>query len=139
MPKDFSRTSRLGEQIQREIAQLIQFNMKDPRLGMVTINYVKVAKDLGYADLYFTVLAAQGENDAEIRLQTARILNDAAGFLRSELAKTLKTRVTPQLRFHYDESFDRGHQLTSLISKARREDDARQSDGEASDKQDDME
>lgn len=128
MPKDFSRTSRLGEQIQREIAQLIQFNMKDPRLGMVTINYVKVAKDLGYADLYFTVLAAQGENDAEIRLQTARILNDAAGFLRSELAKTLKTRITPQLRFHYDESFDRGHQLTSLISKARREDDARQGD-----------
>lgn len=139
MPKDFSRTSRLGEQIQREIAQLIQFSMKDPRLGMVTINYVKVAKDLGYADLYFTVLAAQGENDSEIRLQTERILNDAAGFLRSELAKTLKTRVTPQLRFHYDESFDRGHQLTSLISKARQEDDARQGDSEVSDKQDDTE
>lgn len=125
MPKDFSRTSRLGEQIQREVAQTIQFNMKDPRLGMVTINYVKVAKDLGYADLYFTVMAAQGENESEIRLTTSRLLNDAAGFLRSELAKTLTTRITPQLRFHYDESFDRGHQLTSLISQARREDDAR--------------
>ena len=128
MPKEFSRTSRLGEQIQREVAQMIQFNMKDPRLGMVTINYVKVAKDLGYADLYFTVLAAAGENDDEIRLQTERILNDAAGFLRSELAKILKTRVTPQLRFHYDKSFDRGHQLTSLISKARREDEDRKSE-----------
>lgn len=133
MPKDFSRTSRLGEQIQREVAQTIQFNMKDPRLGMVTINYVKVAKDLGYADLYFTVMAAQGENDAEIRLTTSRILNDAAGFLRSELAKTLTTRITPQLRFHYDESFDRGHQLTSLISQARREDDSRLSDSGSKD------
>lgn len=127
MPKDYSRTSRLGEQIQREVAQLIQFNMKDPRLGMVTINYVTVAKDLGYADLYFTVLAAQGDNETEIRLQTARILNEAAGYLRSELAKFLKTRVTPQLRFHYDESFDRGHKLTSLINEARRADENKNS------------
>ena len=78
MPKDFSRTSRLGEQIQREVARMIQFDMKDPRLGLVTLNYVKVAKDLGYADLYFTVMGARGESDAEIRTQTSRILNDAA-------------------------------------------------------------
>jgi ribosome-binding factor A len=130
MPKDFSRTSRLGEQIQREIARMIQFDMKDPRLGLVTLNYVKVAKDLGYADLYFTVMGARGESDVEIRTQTARILNDAAGYLRSELARILTTRVTPQLRFHYDESMDRGHHLTGLIKRAMAEDATHQKDSD---------
>jgi ribosome-binding factor A len=133
MPKEFSRTSRLGEQIQRELAQKIQFDMKDPRLGMVTINHVKVAKDLGYAEIYFTVMGARGETDVEIRTQTAKILNDAAGYLRSGLARILTTRITPQLRFHYDESFDRGHRLTGLIRQARTEDDARQARSTAQD------
>ncbi|MDO6749773.1 30S ribosome-binding factor RbfA, partial [Gilvimarinus sp. 1_MG-2023] len=83
--------------------------MKDPRLGMVTLNDVRVAKDLGYADIYFTVMGAKGETDQEIQAQTVAILNDAAGYLRSELARILTTRVTPMLRFHYDESMDRGH------------------------------
>ena len=79
MPKDFSRTTRLAEQIQRDLAQLIQFDMKDPRLGMVTLNAVKVAKDLGYADIYFTVMGAKGDSDqtdeAEIQKQASKILN----------------------------------------------------------------
>lgn len=128
MPKDYSRTSRLGEQIQRELAQKIQFEMKDPRLGMVTLNQVKVAKDLGYADIYFTVMGAKGETDEQIRTQTENILNEAAGYLRSELARILTTRVTPQLRFHYDETLDRGHHLTGLIREARQQDDARSDD-----------
>ncbi len=125
MPKDFSRTSRLGEQIQREVAQMIQFEMKNPKLGMVTLNQVKVAKDLGYADIYFTVMGAKGETDAEIRANTSKILNEAAGYLRSQLARILTTRVTPQLRFHYDEPLERGHHLTGLIKQARDADDAR--------------
>ncbi|GGY37598.1 ribosome-binding factor A [Bacterioplanes sanyensis] len=128
MPKDYSRTSRLGEQIQRELAQMIQFEMKDPRLGMVTLNLVKVAKDLGYADIYFTVMGAKGETDAEIRSQTEAILNDAAGYLRSQLARILTTRVTPMLRFHYDETLERGHHLTGLIRQARQQDDERHQD-----------
>jgi ribosome-binding factor A len=128
MPKDYSRTSRLGEQIQRELAQMIQFEMKDPRLGMVTLNLVKVAKDLGYADIYFTVMGAKGETDAEIRAQTEAILNDAAGYLRSQLARILTTRVTPMLRFHYDETLERGHHLTGLIRQARQQDDERHQD-----------
>ena len=99
MPKDFSRTSRLGEQIQREVAQMIQFEMKNPKLGMVTLNSVKVAKDLGYADIYFTVMGAKGETDAEIRANTSKILNEAAGYLRSQLARILTTRVTPNCVF----------------------------------------
>lgn len=126
MPKEFSRISRLGEQIQRELAQLIQFNMKDPRLGMVTINQVKVAKDLGYADIYFTVMGAKGETDEQIQEFTESLLNDAAGYLRTELARILSTRITPQLRFHYDETLDKGHHLTNLIKQARESDpDAR--------------
>ncbi|HCG77798.1 MAG TPA: 30S ribosome-binding factor RbfA [Oceanospirillales bacterium] len=135
MPKDFSRTSRLGEQIQREVAQMIQFEMKNPNLGMVTLNSVKVAKDLGYADIYFTVMGAKGETDAEIRANTSKILNEAAGYLRSQLARILTTRVTPQLRFHYDETLERGHHLTGLIKQARAEDDARH-EGDNSDQDD---
>lgn len=131
MPKDFSRTSRLGEQIQREVAQMIQFEMKNPKLGMVTLNSVKVAKDLGYADIYFTVMGAKGETDAEIRANTSKILNEAAGYLRSQLARILTTRVTPQLRFHYDETLERGHHLTGLIKQARAADDARHPDDAA--------
>ena len=86
MPKDFSRTSRLGEQIRRDLATMIQFDMRDPRLGMVTLNAVKVAKDLGYADVYFTVMGARGDTDeaseTEIQRQAEKVLNDAAGFLR---------------------------------------------------------
>ena len=135
MPKDFSRTSRLGEQIQREVAQMIQFEMKNPNLGMVTLNSVKVAKDLGYTDIYFTVMGAKGETDAEIRANTSKILNEAAGYLRSQLARILTTRVTPQLRFHYDETLERGHHLTGLIKQARAEDDARH-EGDNSDQDD---
>ena len=135
MPKDFSRTSRLGEQIQREVAQMIQFEMKNPNLGMVTLNLVKVAKDLGYADIYFTVMGAKGETDAEIRTNTSKILNEASGYLRSQLARILTTRVTPQLRFHYDETLERGHHLTGLIKQARAEDDARH-EGDNSDQDD---
>jgi ribosome-binding factor A len=133
MPKDYSRTSRLSEQIQRELALKIQFEMKDPRLGMVTLNDVRVAKDLGYADIYFTVMGARGETDQEIQKQTVAILNDAAGYLRSELARILTTRVTPMLRFHYDESMDRGHHLTGLIRQARDQDKANQASGEDDD------
>jgi ribosome-binding factor A len=103
--------------------------MKDPRLGMVTLNAVKVAKDLGYADIYFTVMGAKGDSDeadeAEIQKQASKVLNDAAGFLRGELSRQMTTRITPLLRFHYDESLLRGHHMTNLINKVVAEDVAR--------------
>ena len=94
-------------------------------IAHTALNAVKVAKDLGYADIYFTVMGAKGETDAEIRANTSKILNEAAGYLRSQLARILTTRVTPQLRFHYDETLERGHHLTGLIKQARAADDAR--------------
>jgi len=128
MAKDYSRTQRLGEQIKRELASMLQFEVKDPRLGIVTLNAVKVASDLGYADIYFTVMkSGMVEADDETVAETEQILNDMSGFLRTELSQILRTRITPQPRFHYDVALERGHKLTNLINQAvksdKREDD----------------
>jgi ribosome-binding factor A len=115
MARDFKRTDRVGDQIQRDLAQLIHREIKDPRLGMVTINHVKVAKDLGYADVYM--------DEAEATANSLAVLKNAAGFLRAELSRQIKLRVMPNLRFHFDESVERGRHLASLIEKARRMED----------------
>ncbi|NVK38464.1 MAG: 30S ribosome-binding factor RbfA [Gammaproteobacteria bacterium] len=131
MAKDYSRTQRLGEQIKRDLAQMLQFQVKDPRLGLVTLNAVKVASDLGYADIYFTVMKpGMVDADAQTIKETETVLNDMAGFLRTELSQIMKTRITPLPRFHYDVSLERGHKLTNLINKAMREDQSRQSKDE---------
>jgi len=96
MPREFSRGRKVADLIQRELAILIQREVKDPRIGMVTVNEASVSRDLAFADIYFTVLPAENTGEVE------EILNQAGGFLRSELAKTLNTRTTPRLRFHYD-------------------------------------
>ncbi|WP_396588817.1 30S ribosome-binding factor RbfA [Bermanella sp. R86510] len=129
MAKDYSRTQRLGEQIKRDLAQMLQFQVRDPRLGIVTLNAVKVASDLGYADIYFTVMkSGMVEADAETVTETQDVLNDMAGYLRSELAQIMRTRITPQLRFHYDVALERGHKLTNLINQAVKDDKKHQSD-----------
>jgi len=116
MPAEFSRTQRLGGQIQRDLAMLIQRELKDPRVGMITINDVSLSKDLGYADINVTVLVP---NDDETRIiESLTILNEAAGFLRSELGRGLKIRKVPHLRFHYDDSLKRGAEINALIHQA---------------------
>ncbi|MFT6153071.1 MAG: ribosome-binding factor A [Bermanella sp.] len=129
MPKDYSRTQRLGEQIKRDLAQMLQFQVKDPRLGIVTLNAIKVASDLGYADIYFTVMkpGMVEADDATIK-ETEAVLKDMAGFLRTELSQVMTTRMTPLLRFHYDVALNRGVKLTNLINKAVNEDKERGGD-----------
>lgn len=116
------RLQRLADQIQRDMAGLIRQELKDPRLGMVTISAVKVSSDLGYADIYVTVLGQNLEEGPEASL---KVLNEAAGFLRTELARGLKLRVIPRLRFHYDEVVGRGNRMTALIAEAVKEDKRR--------------
>lgn len=116
------RTQRLGDQIQREIASLIRTEIKDPRLGMVTVSAVKVSPDMGYADIYVTVLGSTLEDRPD---ESIAILNAAAGFLRGEVGRAIKTRITPRLRFHYDEVVARGNRMATLINAAVREDEAR--------------
>lgn len=119
MAKEYSRTQRVADQIQRDLAVLIQRELKDPRLGMVTVSYVRVSKDLGYADVYVTVMAyGEQSDDTEALKESLKVLNSAAGHLRHELARGIKLRVIPELRFHFDETVERGRHLHSLIEKA---------------------
>jgi ribosome-binding factor A len=116
MPREFSRGRKVADLIQRELAILIQREVKDPRIGMVTVNEASVSRDLAFADVYFTVLPAENTGEVE------EILNQAGGFLRSELAKILNTRTTPRLRFHYDATIENGARLSQAIEAARARD-----------------
>lgn len=120
--REFKRTDRVGDQLQKELAVLIQREVKDPRLGMVTVSGVTVSRDLGYADVYVTLL---GEDGPERIKENLKVLKQAAGFLRSQIARRIKLRHVPELRFHYDESVVRGQRLSSLIDEAVSHDRAR--------------
>ncbi|EAR59759.1 30S ribosome-binding factor RbfA [Neptuniibacter caesariensis] len=133
MARDYSRTERIADQLQRELAQLIQFEIKDPRLGMVTVSYVKVSKDLGFADVYITVLPLNGKDEAEAIVDSLKVLNSAAGFLRGELARNIKLRIMPQLRFHFDETIERGRHLHHLIEATIRQENQNATDKNDSD------
>jgi len=123
MAQDFKRTDRIAEQMQRDLAELIRTSLKDPRIGMITVNSVDVARDLGYAEVYVTLLTVDDlDADSDQVKLTIKILNGAAGFLRTELGRMIKLRKIPQLRFHFDASVRRGRQLDQLISKARKSD-----------------
>ncbi|TNC80576.1 MAG: 30S ribosome-binding factor RbfA [Oleiphilus sp.] len=129
MARDFKRTDRIGDQMQRDLSELIRLSVKDPRVGMVTVNQVSVSKDLGYADVYVTLLTLEDVSaDSEEVKSTIKVLNGAAGYLRSELAKRIKLRMIPQLRFHFDASVGEGRRLDNLIRRARASD----SDSESS-------
>ena len=111
MAKDFSRTDRIAEQIQRELAQLIRLEVKDPRVRMVTITAVEVTRDYAHAKIYYTTLEGNSKT-----LQSG--LEKSAGFMRSKLASVMKLRITPQLHFVFDESIERGAHLSQLIDRA---------------------
>lgn len=120
MAKDYSRTQRIGDQMQRELSLLIQREIKDPRLGMVTITGVEVARDLSHAKVFITVMGK--EDSAQEIERNLEILNEAAGFLRMLLGKSMKLRTIPQLHFCYDASIRRGVELSALIERAVAED-----------------
>ncbi|MFT0211634.1 30S ribosome-binding factor RbfA [Pseudomonas sp. F1_0610] len=115
MAKQYSRTQRVGDQIQRELAMLISREVKDPRLGFVTVTGVDVTRDIGHAKVFVTIM---GENTPEQIKQNLIVLNDSAGFLRSLLGKVMKLRSVPQLHFHYDATVTQGAHLSALIEKA---------------------
>lgn len=119
MPKEFSRVDRVADQIQKELAQLVQREIKDPRLGMVTINAVKVSRDLGYADVYISLLTTEDLTEDSERVQDSlKVLRKASGFLRSKLGRAMKLRIMPELRFHFDTLVGQSRRIDSLIDKA---------------------
>ena len=101
------RLKRMADTVQRELSELIRQELKDPRLGgLVTISAVKVSPDLGYAEVYVTVMGRElGDEQSEAaNKETLEVLNKASGFLRHELSRNIKTRITPRLRVHYDKT-----------------------------------
>jgi ribosome-binding factor A len=117
MKKHSQRAQRIGDQIQRELADLFANEVKDPRVGRITLTQVEVAGDLAHATVYFTHLAGR-EHAAEAIAALAR----TSGFLRSELARRLDLYSVPQLHFAYDDSIESGMRLSSLIDQAIAED-----------------
>lgn len=115
MAKEYSRTQRVADYLQRELAALIQHEVRDPRLGMVSITGVDVSRDLGHARVYYTALDS---DTAEEAAEATAVLNKAAGFLRSQLSRDSNMRTVPQLRFIFDSSVGRGRSMESLIRKA---------------------
>jgi ribosome-binding factor A len=105
-----NRSFRVADQIQRDLAELVR-ELKDPRVGMVTLNAVEVTPDYAHAQVYFSVLVGDAE-------QCALALNEAAGFLRNGLFKRLAIHTVPTLHFHYDKTTERAADLSALIAKA---------------------
>jgi len=132
MPADFSRSRRVGELIQRELATMLAREVKDPRLAFVSITAVDVTRDLGLAKVFYTVINAEIDSDnngskkqSEDKEKVRDGLDKASGFLRYELGQRIKLRVVPRLEFKYDESVFRGAQLTQLIDSAIADDEDR--------------
>lgn len=113
MPKEYSRSQRMAEQVRRELAELVRDEVKDPRVQWVSFTAVKVSRDLSNAVIYFTMLK---DEDREAAVEA---LNKAAGFLRHQLSSRIRSRIVPSLKFVYDVSIERGTSMESLIAKAR--------------------
>ena len=115
MAREFKRSDRVGDAIQRNLAQLIQREIRDPRIGMVNINDVVVTRDLAYAKVYVTFVGCESDEESEA---AAKLLNKAAGFLRTQMSREMKMRSTPKLTFYYDKTAVHGQALSHLIDRA---------------------
>ena len=114
MKRGQGRPQRLGDQIQRELSGLLQRELRDPRVAMVTVTAVDVSPDFSHAKVLFTLLEKDRLDD------TMAGLKRSAGFLRSQLAKRLSIYTIPELRFEYDESVERGDRLSRLIDSTKK-------------------
>ena len=113
MPKEFSRGQRVAEQIRRELAELIRLEVKDPRVGFITLTDVVLTPDYAHAKVYFTSMTGQDGLD-----DILRGLRRASGFLRRELGRRVRIHTLPELHFQYDPSVENGNRLSSLIDRA---------------------
>jgi ribosome-binding factor A len=112
MKKGFQRSDRVAEQVRRDLADLIRSELKDPRVGMISLTAVELTPDYAHAKVFFTTL------DAEHLDEIQRGLKRAAGFLRRELGRRIHIHTLPELHFVYDNSLERGASMSLLIDKA---------------------
>jgi ribosome-binding factor A len=125
MPRDFPRTRRVGEQLQRELAALIRDEINDPRVGMVSVSAVEVSRDLSHAKVFISTLGEAEDAEASVK-----VLQGAAGYLRRLLGQRMTLRSVPQLHFNRDYSIEQGARLSSLIDSAVRGDHAENGDSD---------
>ena len=119
MGQEFSRTERVADFLQQELAKLLLHSIRDPRAEFISITAVEVSRDLRYAKVFFTKLGLEDAKSAE---EATSVLDRAAGFLRSEIARESTLRTVPKLTFKFDESVGRGRQMEALLGKARASD-----------------
>lgn len=124
MPKEFSRGQRIAAQIRRELSELIRLELKDPRVGFISLTDIELTPDYAHAKVFFSALGG-----AEAVPGILEGLNRASGFLRRELGKRIRIHTLPELHFHYDPSIEEGSRLMQLIDKTVSEDEARIPDG----------
>jgi len=114
MAREYARTDRVGQQIQKEIATILMREVKDPRLSMTTVSAVEVTRDLAYAKIFVTFF----DDDIDKIKSSVEVLNEAEGYIRSLLAKRLRARIMPHLRFVYDQSMSEGVRMSALVDQA---------------------
>ena len=117
MPKEFQRSTRVAEQLQRELASMIGQVLEDPRAGMVTVTAVQVSKDLSHAKVFVSSIGG-----TLAREDLIAALQHASGFMRHEIGRAMKLRIQPELRFVYDEVPERAAHLEDLIARANSDD-----------------
>lgn len=118
MAREFTRSRRVEEQIQRLLSDLIRSQVRDPRVTGVVITEVRASRDLGVAWIHYSLIGTEARPLPETLADVQAGLDKAAGFLRSQLARELSTRTVPELRFRYDEAAQRGRDLEDLIDAA---------------------
>ncbi len=112
MHRDFRRSDRVSGQLRRELAQMIQMEIKDPAVGLISVSDVEVSRDLAHANVYVTVF------NTEQAAHSIKALKRAAGFLRTRLGQELRMRTVPQLHFLHDDSVETGQHMDKLIDEA---------------------
>jgi len=112
MPRDFNRSERVAGSLRRELARLIQMELKDPDIGFIGLSDVEVSRDLGHARVWVTVFEPDKADSS------VAALNQAAGFLRRRLGQEMRIRSVPELHFHHDASVETGRRMDELIETA---------------------
>lgn len=127
MSREFKRSDRVAQELQKEVAVILQREVKDPRIGMVTVSDVEVSKDLAYAKIFVTFLFDQDEVAVE---QGMKALEKASPYIRSLVGKAMRLRIVPELRFVYDQSLVEGMRMSNLVTNVIRQDQERHVDDE---------
>ncbi|MFC1544226.1 30S ribosome-binding factor RbfA [Gemmatimonadota bacterium] len=115
--KPFSRTDRLNDEVRRVLAGVMETEIRDPRVGFVTVTEVEISRDLAVAKVYVTMAETEDPEDTMAGLQSA------AGYLRKRLGEELRLRTVPEIRFLHDDSVDRGFRMDALLKKIAEERD----------------